>query len=84
MIFTDKVGHLVSDTSLEELHRFAASIGLKRYWFQGKQKRHPHYDLTTNRKRAQAIAAGAILVSSRELLHRMKRVPAPTRLLNVR
>jgi len=30
MIFTDNAGHMVSDTSLDELHAFAASIGLRR------------------------------------------------------
>ena len=74
MIFTDNEGHLVSDTSLEELHRFAAGIGLRRGWFQGMRKRHPHYDLTTDHKRAQAITAGAKLVSSKELIRRLLRM----------
>lgn len=44
MLFTDKI-HLVSDVSIEELHAFAKKIGLKRCWFHGVKKGHPHYDL---------------------------------------
>lgn len=73
MILTDGV-HLVSDTSLEELHAFAAKIGLKRCWFSNKRgKRLPHYDLTTARKRDTAITAGAERVGTRALLRRMYR-----------
>jgi hypothetical protein len=44
MIYTDGV-HMVAD-SLAELHAFASSIGLKRIYFHGVRKGHPHYDLT--------------------------------------
>ncbi len=81
MILTDKGGHLVSDTSLEELHGFAVHIGLRRSWFQGVRKRHPHYDLTTPRKRSQAMAAGAVVVSSKELVRRMKKITFKARLV---
>lgn len=57
--------HLVSDASLEELHDFAASLGLKRKWFQ-----HSHYDCTKN-KYAKAIQLGACPVTSAELVKRM-------------
>lgn len=57
--------HMVSDTSISELHEFAAKIGMKRAWFQGD-----HYDLVASR-RAAAIAAGAKAVSSQELVRRM-------------
>lgn len=53
--------HMVSDTSDEELHAFAARLGLKRGWFQGD-----HYDLTAS-KRALAIRLGAQEVSALEL-----------------
>ncbi len=46
--------------ALDALHEFAASIGMKRSWFQN----HPlaaHYDLTAG-KRAAAIARGAVFV----------------------
>jgi hypothetical protein len=47
--------HMYAD-SLEELHAFAKSIGLKRAWFQ--DKRLPHYDLNEGRHRV-AIRKGA-------------------------
>jgi hypothetical protein len=50
---------------LDELHKFAQSIGLKREWFQ--EKSQPHYDFTTRRKLNIAILAGAKLISRREL-----------------
>lgn len=38
--------HMVSDASLEELHEFAAKLGLKRAWFQPCPPHPaPHYDL---------------------------------------
>ena len=55
--------HLVADTE-EELHAFAARLGLKRAWFQAKSS--PHYDLTAN-KRAQAVRMGAIEITWQEL-----------------
>lgn len=70
--------HLTAD-SREELHAFAARIGLKRAWFQdptvnGKPKAAPgtraaenwHYDVVST-KRRQAIALGAVPVPWREL-----------------
>lgn len=66
MILTDKKGHLISNASFDELHEFAASIGLKREWYQNK--RIPHYDLTTQHMKAKAIKHGACLVNSREIV----------------
>ena len=53
-------GHLQADT-LDDLHAFAARLGLKREWFQSKPGRpdKDHYDLTRKR-RDQAILLGAI------------------------
>lgn len=48
--------HLFVDT-IEELHTFAASIGMRRSWFQ--DKRLKHYDLTSGRRRV-AVFKGAI------------------------
>lgn len=48
--------HLVAD-SLDELHTFAAKLGLRRSWFQAKTH-YPHYDVTTS-VRLRAIALGA-------------------------
>lgn len=54
--------HMWADTEAE-LHTFAASIGLKRVWFQHKKDLDgyglPHYDLTTGR-RLVAVKKGAI------------------------
>jgi hypothetical protein len=58
--------HLVSDDNLDELHEFAAALGVPRRGFQGD-----HYDLPED-WRAAAIALGAREVSSRELLRRLK------------
>lgn len=53
-------GHLQADT-LDELHAFAARLGLRRQWFQTRPGRpeKDHYDLTRTR-RDQAIYLGAI------------------------
>jgi hypothetical protein len=48
--------HLYAD-SVEELHAFAESIGLKRGWFQDKTL--PHYDLTPF-MRDKALESGAV------------------------
>lgn len=66
-----RCGHLVSDSSLEELHEFAAELGMRREWFQ--MKSIPHYDLTGDVYRL-AIERGAILVSSREIVRRAVRL----------
>lgn len=58
--------HLVSDTSLHELHDFAFQLGLKRIGFQGD-----HYDIDEHHH-VIARDLGAELVDSRELVHRLK------------
>lgn len=59
--------HLTADTQ-EELHAFAARVGMRREWFQTCKRRcgregdpciHWHYDLTTSR-RARAVSLGAV------------------------
>jgi Protein of unknown function (DUF4031) len=57
--------HLVSDHSFEELHGFAARIGIPRHRFQGD-----HYDLPPH-LRSRAVALGAQEVGTRELTQRM-------------
>jgi hypothetical protein len=57
--------HLVSDASFEELHAFAAALGIPRRFFQGD-----HYDLPEH-LRARAVELGAGPVSTRELIVRM-------------
>jgi hypothetical protein len=54
--------HLISDTSFDELHVFAAAIGCPPRAFE-----RDHYDLPAHRY-ADAVAAGAVEVSSREVV----------------
>ncbi len=58
--------HLVSDESFEELHAFAALLGLRPGSFQGD-----HYDVTVE-VRERAVALGAQEVTCRELVWRLK------------
>lgn len=58
--------HLVSDASLDELHEFAARVGIPRRGFQGD-----HYDIPEE-FRPEVVAAGATEVGSRELLRRLR------------
>lgn len=60
--------HMVSDLNVEELHEFAKTLGMRRSWFQNRE-RFPHYDITAN-KREQAIKLGAASVTGRELIQR--------------
>jgi hypothetical protein len=57
--------HMAGDRSFEELHEFAARLGIPRSRFQSD-----HYDLPPW-LRASAVALGAEEVSTRELLSRM-------------
>lgn len=61
-----RFAHLVSDTSLNELHAFAASAGLPIGAFD-----HDHYDIPEKRYR-DLIALGAEPVSEKELLRRLR------------
>lgn len=54
--------HLISDTSAEELHSFAARLGIPDRAFQGD-----HYDIT-DELRDCAIAEGARPVDSRTIV----------------
>jgi hypothetical protein len=53
---------LISDRSYQELHDFAAHIGIPRRGFE-----RDHYDVTAERY-AAAVAEGAQPVSSREIV----------------
>jgi hypothetical protein len=57
--------HLVSDSSLDELHAFARALGVPERGFE-----RDHYDVP-ERLYAPALAAGAQAVSSRELVRRL-------------
>jgi hypothetical protein len=54
--------HMISDQSYEELHEFAARIGIPRRGFE-----RDHYDVIAERY-AVALAAGAQPVSSRRIV----------------
>ncbi|WP_151526525.1 DUF4031 domain-containing protein [Serinicoccus kebangsaanensis] len=58
--------HLASDTSLAELHGFAARVGIPRRSFEGD-----HYDIPQERY-ADVVAAGALEVSGGELARRLR------------
>jgi hypothetical protein len=70
-VHVSRWSHLTADTQ-EELHEFAARLGLRREWFQpgrptgGRPSPFWHYDLTSG-KRAQALAMAAVSMPSREL-----------------
>ena len=70
-------GHLVSDTSLAELHQLAAAAGLPRRGFG-----LDHYDVPSEAY-PELLRLGAVLVDSRELVRRLRasglRVPARER-----
>lgn len=58
-------GHLVSDSSLDELHEFAALAGLPPRAFD-----HDHYDVPASRYDA-LVGRGAVPVGERELVRRL-------------
>jgi len=55
--------HLFTTGSIDDLHKFAEMIGLKRNWFQSLASL-PHYDVSRS-KRAQAVRCGANQVDRR-------------------
>lgn len=59
-------GHLVSDTSLDELHALAAAAGIPRRGFD-----LDHYDVPTEAY-PDLLRLGAVLVDSRELVRRLR------------
>jgi hypothetical protein len=58
--------HLIADDR-DELHAFAARLGLKRAWFQDHEYRW-HYDVTDS-VRVRAIALGAQPITYMEVGH---------------
>ena len=62
----DRWAHLVSDVSYDELHDFAARLGIPRRAFQGD-----HYDVPAW-LRLEAIELGAVPVDSRVLVRRLR------------
>ena len=58
--------HLSSDTSYDELHVFARAIGIPERGFD-----RDHYDVPSDRY-DDVVAAGAVPVTSRELIVRLR------------
>lgn len=69
-VYIDPPGHLWS-ADVDELHRFAAEIGMHRNWFQDRRVLY-HYDVMTHYRRMLAVRSGAIYVTSRELVGLMR------------
>lgn len=66
-----KYAHLTANT-LDELHKFAATIGVKRHFFHAAS-RHLHYDITEAQV-STALAHGAKQISSKELVQIAKQL----------
>lgn len=58
--------HLASDRDLDELHEFAAALGIPRRGFHGD-----HYDVPEEWYE-QAVESGAVPTTSRELVRRLQ------------
>jgi len=58
--------HVASDTSYDELHVFARGLGIPERGFD-----RDHYDVPSDRY-DDVVAAGAVPVSSRELITRLR------------
>ena len=73
----ERWAHMISDRDLDELHAFAARLGIPRRAFQGD-----HYDVPA-RLRERALELGAEAVDARELVTRLReaglRRPRPGR-----
>lgn len=60
------MSHMIADTT-EELLAMADKIGVQRKWIQHPNTVREHFDIC-RAKRQKAIAAGAIEISSRDLV----------------
>ncbi len=78
-IYFDYIGHMISDTSIEELHDFAKNkMKFKPEWFQNKGRGKgwiPHYDLTTPNAKKRAKSVGAIQIEPLELVKILRNAP---------
>lgn len=67
--FCDTKRHLVCKPySVENLHKMASFLEIKRCWFHGGSK--PHYDIP--KQRIEEIMSKCIVVSSKEILSIIK------------
>ena len=71
-----KWAHLLADDT-DDLHRFAAALGIHRTSYQGPPRTSvPHYDLTSYERR-RAIAHGAIASGRDEIVAVVRRLRSP-------
>lgn len=64
-----KMCHMVSP-DIDELHRMADRIGMRRQWFQDPKRgmsSRPHYDVAKGR-RALAVSLGAVEIDSHQMV----------------
>ncbi len=65
--------HLLAD-DVDELHRFAATLGLQRSSYQGPPKTaSPHYDIT-GFERSRALTQGAIACDRHDIVMVLRRL----------
>lgn len=62
--------HMVADTR-EELYAMVDLLGIDRKWIQKKDTLYEHFDISKG-KRAEAIRHGAVPISSRELVKKLR------------
>ena len=71
-----KWAHLLADDT-DDLHRFAATLGIHRVSYQGPPRTSvPHYDLTAY-ERQRALALGAVACSRDEIVAIVRRIRGP-------
>ena len=63
--------HMIADTT-EELYAMVDKIGVARAWIQWKDTPKEHFDIALSKKKL-AIEAGAIEVTSKQLVEIMRR-----------
>jgi len=71
IMWRGKARHHMTADNVDELHAFAVQVGIRRCWFHNKPGR-PHYDVTDGQRTA-ALNAGAVSVSTRQLLEVARR-----------
>jgi hypothetical protein len=64
---TKKFAHLGSTESIDELHEFAKTLGVKKCWYHSHK--YPHYDVNESLCES-AHGLGAVKVSSAEFIRR--------------
>lgn len=72
MVYSDGI-HMIAST-IEELHEFANKIGLhKCYYRNPRKKRHPHYDIMSEKVRLKVFENGAQSVTDRTIVKLCKK-----------